>query len=143
MDEQAARQRFETAIAGHEPAFQKFFLARFLDLSFEYEPGVCRIRFPVSDFLFNPQGSLHGGIIATIMDVSMGHLLKNETDASGTTLEMKTQYLRPLLRGEAVCEARVLRLGGRICTMESRLTDCDGALAAHATATWMRPRPAG
>src|SRR4051812_19139174 len=48
--------------------------------------------------MFNPQGSLHGGILATAMDVSMGHLLRRIHGAR-TTLEMKIQYLGSVLGG--------------------------------------------
>ena len=39
--------------------------------------------------MFNPQGALHGGVIATVMDISMGHLL-NHVDGPGSTVEMNT-----------------------------------------------------
>lgn len=139
MDEVAARSAFEKAIATHEPAFGTFFLARLLDLDISYSNEACRISFPVRDFLFNPQGTLHGGIIATVMDISMGHLLKHVFGAGGTTLEMKSQYMRPVLPPTAVCEARFLRRGRSVCFLESRLWNAEDRLAVHATATW---RPA-
>jgi uncharacterized protein (TIGR00369 family) len=139
MDEKAARRSFENAIETHEPAFGTFFLARLLDLDITYPDDACRIAFPVRDFLFNPQGSLHGGIIATVMDISMGHLLKHAFGAGGATLEMKLQYMRPILPPSATCEGRFLRKGRNISFLESRMWDAEGRLAVHATATW---RPA-
>ena len=136
MDEAQARARFEAAPASYRQEFETFFLARLMGLGFVYEDGACRIRFPVEDFLFNPQGSLHGGAIATVMDISMGHLLKHEYGRPGMTLEMKTQYLRPLTAGPALCEGRFLKKGRSICFLESRLWDAAGKLAAAATSTW-------
>ena len=86
----------------------------------------------------NPQGSLHGGIIATVMDISMGHLL-NETVGKGATIEMKIQYLRPVHVGKVTCEGRFIKKGRKLSFMESRLSDQDGKLAAVATATWKMP----
>ena len=57
---------------------------------------------------FNPQGTLHGGILATAMDISMGHLL-HHVDRAGATLEMKVQYLAPITAGLVRCEATFLR----------------------------------
>lgn len=83
IDEKAARVYLDSILSDQEQAFETFFLARFLDLSFECIPlevldaekSVCRVSFPMSDMLKNPQGSLHGGVMATAMDISMGHLI--------------------------------------------------------------------
>lgn len=139
MNEDRTRARFESALATYRQEFETFFLARLLDLGFEYEEELCRIRFPVEEFLFNPQGSLHGGAIATVMDISMGHLLKHVTGTAGATLEMKVQYLRPLTSGAARCEGRLLRRGRALCFLESRMFDESGELAAMATSTWKLP----
>jgi uncharacterized protein (TIGR00369 family) len=136
MDEAAARAAFETALSEHVPDFETFFLAKLMGLTFEYPDERCVIRFPVRDFLFNPQGSLHGGIIATIMDISMGHLLKRTLGVQGATLEMKVQFLEPVRPPAARCEGRFLRKGNSICFLESRLWNADDALSAVATATW-------
>lgn len=136
VDAAQVRERVEEALAGHRQEFETFFLARLLELSFEYEGDLCRIRFPASEFLFNPQGSLHGGIIATVMDISMGHLIKWRTGKAGTTLETKLQYLRPISSGVVVCEGRFLRQGRGISFMESKLWDESGNLAAFASSTW-------
>ena len=146
IDEAGARARFEAALSDHEQAFERFFLARFMDLSFDYLPAdapagdkeVCRVRFPVADMLRNPQGSLHGGAMASAMDISMGHLV-NKVAGPGATIEMKIQFLRPVMDGEVTCEGRFVRRGRNLSFMESRLTTDDGTLAALATATWKMP----
>ena len=53
--------------------------------------------------MFNPQGSLHGGIIATAMDISMGHLL-HQTTGAGATLEINIKYLLPIISEHVTCE---------------------------------------
>jgi uncharacterized protein (TIGR00369 family) len=136
MDEIAARNAFDAALATHEPKFGAFFLARLLDLDISYAEDRSLVRFPVRDFLFNPQGSLHGGVIATVMDISMGHLLHHAYGVGGATLEMKIQYLRPLNEGIARCEAQFLQRGRSVVFLESRLRDAADALCAVATSTW-------
>lgn len=147
VDESAARARFEKALKDYEQAFETFFLARLLDLGFEYLPednddsekNLCRISFPAEDFLFNPQGSLHGGTIATVMDISMGHLI-NKVAGPGATIEMKIQYMRPVLSGMVSVEGSFVKRGRSVSFMESRLLDSDKKLCALATATWKMPR---
>ena len=136
MDETAARAAFETALQTHRPDFGTFFLARLFGLEISYTDQTCVVEVPVRDFMFNPQGSLHGGVIAFALDVSMGHLLRRTVGRPGITLEMKTQYLRPALSGTVRCEGRFLRRGRTINYLESRMTDEDGKLLAVATSTW-------
>ena len=143
MDEIAARQAFEKALEKHRPAFGTFFLAQLFGLEISYTSETCIVEVDVKDFMFNPQGSLHGGIIAFALDISMGHLIHHAIGASGLTLEMKTQYLRPIQAGRVRCEGRFAKRGRSISFMETRLTDSEGKLAATATATWqMLERPA-
>lgn len=139
MEEAVARERLERALREARPEFEKFFLARFYDVSVSYgaENGEesCRVELPVSDYLFNPQGSLHGGVIAFVLDVSMGHLC-NRFLSTAVTLEMKTQYLRPI-KGDCYCVASFLKKGRRLAFVESRLFDEHDKPAAVASSTWM------
>ena len=136
MDEDAARDAFEQALRTHRPDFGTFFLAKLFGLDISYTDETCVVDVPVRDFMFNPQGSLHGGVIAFALDVSMGHLIRHTLGRPGITLEMKTQYLRPALSGRVRCEGRFLRRGRTINYLESRMTDADGKLLAVATSTW-------
>ena len=139
IDVAAARLAFESALESHDQAFGTFFLARLLGFEITYEADACCVAFDVHDFMFNPQGTLHGGIIALAMDVSMGHLLKH-LQSAGATLEMKTQYLAPVGTGRVRAEGRVLRRGRSVWFLESRLFDAAGEPAAFATSTWKAPR---
>jgi len=146
IDPQQVRDHIEGVLQDCSQEFEKFFLARFIGLNFEYLPldatdpdkDVLKMTFLVTEMLMNPQGALHGGVMATVMDISMGHLLF-KTVGKGATIEMKTQYLRPVGLGEARCEGRFIKKGRSISFMESRLWGADGKLAAIATATWKMP----
>jgi uncharacterized protein (TIGR00369 family) len=139
MDETAARAAFEQALQTYHQDFGTFFLARLFGLDFAYgdEGGdeTCIVTGTVKDFMFNPQGTLHGGVISFIMDVSMGHLLRR-VSGPGTTLEMKLQFFRPATTGDIRAVGRFLKKGRSINYLESRLTQ-NGADLAMATSTWM------
>lgn len=141
MDEAGARRAFEEALRTQKPGFGTFFLARVFGLAISYTEETCVIEVDVKDFMFNPQGSLHGGVIALLLDIGMGHLIVHLTGAPGLTLEMKIQYLRPIGTGRIRCEGRFLKRGRRISFMESRVTAADGKLAAIATGTWQMLAP--
>ncbi len=137
------RSHVETVLDSYEQVFEKFFLAKFMGLNFEYMPleaadadkEFSRVTFDVNETLMNPQGTLHGGVMAAVMDISMGHLL-GKVAGMGITIEMKTQFMRAALKGTAIVEGRFIKKGRTISFMESRLWGSDGKLAAVTTATW-------
>ena len=135
IDEAAARAAFEQALASYEQDFGKFFLARLFGLELAYTGEECRITFELKDFMFNPQGGLHGGIIAFVLDISMGHLLHRSSGA-GTTIEMKVQYLKAARSGQMTCTASFIRHGRSISFLRSELIDEQGEMIAYATSTW-------
>ncbi len=94
---------------------------------------------------YNGLGIAHGGLAATLLDSALGCAINAMMPAGKifTTLEMKINYVRPITRerGELRCEANVIHVGGRVATAEGRITDEDGKLYAHGTATCMLFRP--
>jgi uncharacterized protein (TIGR00369 family) len=135
VDEAAAREAFERALLEHTQEFGKFFLARLFGMDIRFPDGCCRVSLTPRDFMFNPQGSLHGGIIATVLDISMGHLLQHAVGV-GMTLQMNTQFIKPARQGVVQARAGFLRKGRSINYLESRMTDAEGGLMAVASSTW-------
>lgn len=135
VDSRVVREAFEGALASHVQQPGTFFLARLLGLEFSYAPQRCIVEFEILDFMLNPRGSLHGGILCLVLDAAMGHLMLNE-GRGGATLEMKTQFVRGPAAGRLRCEASVLHAGERVWFMEARCTDADGRLVASASSTW-------
>jgi uncharacterized protein (TIGR00369 family) len=97
---------------------------------FSYEPSAAH---------FNPLGSIHGGIAATLLDSVMGCSVHTMLKAGTgyTTVEIKINYVRALMpaTGIARAEGKVINVGSRIATAEGRLTDSAGKLLAHGTTT--------
>lgn len=131
--------RAEEAARTAEPAFGTFFLARFLDLDIGYddEQQTCTVVLPYAPpYLCNPQGSVHGGVITTAMDISMGHLCHRFL-STAVTIEMQQRFFRPLT-GPGRCVGRLLSPGRRIVHLESRTYDDAGRLVASSTGSWYR-----
>lgn len=68
----------------------------------------------------------------------MGHLVK-KIAGPGATIELKVQFMCPVMDGLVTCEGRFTKKGRSLSFMETRLMGPDGKLAAHATATWKMP----
>ncbi|HET6260310.1 MAG TPA: PaaI family thioesterase [Pseudonocardia sp.] len=126
------------AAAEARPEFGEFFLARFLglDISYDDQARTCTVVLPYAAHLCNPQGSMHGGVITTAMDISMGHLCHRFL-STAVTIEMNLRFFRPLT-GTGRCHAAVLRPGRRIVHLEARLTDEQDRLVAFAAGSWHR-----
>lgn len=93
------------------------------------------------EHLYNPIGSVHGGVAATLLDSATGcavHTLLPAGVGYATT-DLHVTFVRPIGRdtGPIVCTGEVLHAGRRMATAEGRLVDGDGRLLAHATATCM------
>lgn len=103
------------------------------------EAGRVTFKLVPAEYHYNPIGSVHGGIISTLMDSAMGCAVHSllPTGTGYTTLELKVNFLKPLTRdtGEVVCEGKAIHVGGRVATAEARLTDAEGILYGHATTT--------
>src|SRR4029450_13143196 len=136
IDEAAAREAFDEALKTYDQDFGKFFLTRLFGMTFEYPDETCRISFDLKDFMFNPQGGLHGGVIAFVLDISMGHLLRR-TSGPGTTVEIKIQFLKAVKSGRVTATGRFLRRGRTLSYLQADLVDEQGGMIAYATSTWM------
>ncbi|MCK8785793.1 PaaI family thioesterase [Roseomonas sp. NAR14] len=135
IDQETARAAFARAIAGDREVFGDFFIARLLGLEIGYDDSGCNVAFDAADFLFNPQGTLHGGIIATALDIAMGHHLRHRVGV-GTTLEFKVQFLGAVRGGRVICRGEMLRQGRSICFLRAEARDASGEAVASATSTW-------
>ena len=86
----------------------------------------------------NPHGTVHGGVIATLVDSAMGSaVLREDTgDEAPVTIEMKVTYLEPARPGRLRAEATVRRRGKRIIIAEVDVTDDEGTAVAHGIGTF-------
>jgi len=89
--------------------------------------------------VLNPEGTVHGGFTATLLDSCMGLAIRSMIDKGmgSTTLEFKITMLRPIIPDSGLirAEGTVLSCGRRVGTAEGRITDSDGKLLAHGTTT--------
>jgi len=105
------------------------------------DEGRVTFRLLPQEFHYNPLGSVHGGVLATLLDTATGCAV-HSTLAPGfgyTSLDLTTKFLRPVTvkTGLLRCEGTVLNRGRTTALAEARLYDGDDKLVAHATSTCM------
>jgi uncharacterized protein (TIGR00369 family) len=92
----------------------------------------------------NPQGTVHGGVTATLLDSAMACAVLSELPpgVGSTTVDLAVTFLRPVpLDGtELRAEGRVVHVGRSIATAEGRVTDDRGRVVATATTTCLVAR---
>ncbi len=105
------------------------------------EQGRVTVEMPAAEFHYNPLGSVHGGVISTLLDTAAACAV-HTTLAVGelyTSVDLAVKFLRPVTvdSGLLTCEGTVIQRGRRTALAQAQLTDGAGKLVAHATSTCM------
>ena len=114
----------------------------------EVEEGSVTFYLDAQEFHYNPLGTMHGGVISTLLDSAAGCSLHSTLPAGVgyTSLDLNVKFLRAVTAdsGRLACKGAILQKGRRTALTEARLTDTAGRLIAHATSSCMifeAPRP--
>jgi len=96
---------------------------------------------------YNPIGSVHGGIYATLLDSAAGCAVQSTLPQgmAYTSLDLTVKFLRPITldTGRVRAIGKVVSGGRRTALAEAQLLDSTDRLLAHATSTCMLfPLPA-
>ncbi len=123
-------------------AAERFGVARLLDYTIDsIEDGCVALSYtPIEDHL-NLFSTLHGGILAALLDTVMGCALMTRLDAGEyhTIIDLHTKYLRPVTLDKTPLRivGTVEHRGKRQCTMRGEVSCPDSKVCATATATAM------
>jgi uncharacterized protein (TIGR00369 family) len=101
------------------------------------DAGTITVRFQAREEFTNPLGNIQGGILAAMLDDTMGPALV-ATLPPGTfapTLEMKVSYFTPAKVGPLWGHGRVVKIGSTNAFVEADLVDSDDKMIARASAT--------
>ncbi|MCQ0969444.1 PaaI family thioesterase (plasmid) [Paracoccus sp. TK19116] len=136
MDKTSEQREIWRRIAEDQPAFAGHLGMRLIEAT----PDRVEMTMAVTDALANRNGVLHGGAIMALADNAGGTatFLNLPEGKSTTTLESKTNFLRPLRLGDtahAVCEP--LHRGRTTMIWQTRILRDDGKVAAIVTQTQM------
>lgn len=100
------------------------------------EEGLVEADFEAGPEFNNPVGNVQGGILAAMLDDSMGMALGCLLAAGefAPTLNLNISFIRPAKPGKLHGIGRVVRKGRDVCTLAGELFQ-NGALVATASAT--------
>lgn len=100
-------------------------------------PGSVDLRLEAGPGHVNLQGTVHGGVLATLADTAAGLAVRSAipTGSRHVSVNLDVQYLAPARVGTLLATGRVVRMGRRIAFADADVTDADGAVVARAQVT--------
>ena len=138
----AAADGYDVLLAMQSGELPQADVTRYLGLELQtVERGhVVYAMTPRAD-LYNLIGSVHGGIVTTLLDTALGTSVQSLLPPGkvATTMDLHTRFHRPVTTAVArvFADARAVHVGKRTATSEARLIDADGKIYATATSTLM------
>ncbi|MEV6928684.1 PaaI family thioesterase [Dactylosporangium sp. NPDC051485] len=107
----------------------------------EAEEGRVVVTLEPQEYHYNPLGSVHGGVLSTLLDTATGCAVHSTLPAGVgyTTLDLTSKFLRPasIASGMLTCVGTIISKGRRTALAQAQITDARGGLVAHATSTCM------
>lgn len=106
----------------------------------EASGGTARVQLPLRPDHLNIGGTVHGGVICTLVDVAVGvacHSLDDGLRRPQATTELGVTFLRAGRVGPVSCLARIRRRGRSLAVGEAEVTDGSGRLLALGRATYL------
>ena len=137
-DEEALTPEQEQRI---REAFRGVPFARFLGIELgKMKRGAATLHLEIRDELRRNNGFTHGGVVASLADTAaaFASLTLLESSEITTTIDLTIHYLRPLVKGRATAEARVVRAGRRVLVISVDVLDDAKVLAATALTSFIK-----
>lgn len=103
------------------------------------EAGKAVFSFIPAEFHYNPIGTVHGGVITTVLDSALGCAVHSllPKGKGYTTLELKVNFLKAITKnnGELIATGSVIHTGSKTALVEAQITDSAGKIYAHSVST--------
>jgi len=95
------------------------------------------IAIELAPYHLQPFGIVHGGVVATVIDTATfwAAFLRLPEDAGLVNVDLKLNYLQPVIEGRLIARGTCMRPGRAICYSEAKVFDESEKLIAHGTST--------
>ena len=101
--------------------------------------GEATVEIVAREKHLQPFGIVHGGVFASLLDATAFWAAYSQAPegVGMTTVDLKLNYLAPLMHGRMIGNGRCLRAGGTLYLSEASVRNEEGELLAHGTSTLM------
>jgi uncharacterized protein (TIGR00369 family) len=99
--------------------------------------GKCVARLPYAAHFGNSRGEVHGGIVASLLDIVMSQAVRSTLvePVNIATISMTNNYLAPAI-GVLTCHGSLVGGGRRVAFAQGDVTDEQGTVVCNATAAY-------
>ena len=97
--------------------------------------GRARMEFDAREEHLNPAGTVHGGVLATLLDTAMGLAVRSTRDDVPAASQLTVTFLRPGRVGRMAVTGRVGKQGEHLVVCDADVEQ-DGKAVAAAVATF-------
>jgi uncharacterized protein (TIGR00369 family) len=111
-------------------------------VSLDPESGTIETSFEATDQLLNTAGDIQGGMLCSMLDVTLGSCAIAALDEGqwAPTLELHTHFLARAHVGPMVGRARVVKRGGSVVFVSGELVQDDRVVATATASALVRGR---
>ncbi len=102
--------------------------------------GSISVEYVVRDDMLNPAKTLHGGVIASMLDDLVGITMFTTGETNFfTTIDLNVNYFQAVMEGERlIATSNIVKQGSKIINMECTLQKPSGELVAKAYTNLMK-----
>jgi len=106
----------------------------------KYEPGLVEIDAHLPKQVMNPRQQLFGGFTGTYVDIVSIHtarsvLTKDTASNWTTTINMRIDYLEPVLGPRFIMRGEMIKNGRATCLVATHFLDYEGTVLVYAVTT--------
>jgi uncharacterized protein (TIGR00369 family) len=107
------------------------------------QDGQAEMSWTPTPDMANPFGSVHGGIIATVIDEVTGAAVMSSIESgSAPTVSMHVEYLHAIpIGGTYTAVGEIVRMGRAMAIADARILNEEGKVLARGTCIYQIPRP--
>jgi uncharacterized protein (TIGR00369 family) len=87
------------------------------------------------------RGYVHGGILATLIDLTADWALISRTGRGVPTVDLRVDYHRAAMQGDLIAKGKVVKFGGTLSVAEAEILSEDGKLLASGRGVYMTAPP--
>jgi uncharacterized protein (TIGR00369 family) len=101
--------------------------------------GYAEIEIDITSNLHQRRGSVHGGVLASLIDASIGSAVRStlQEDQALATVEMKINHFRPAYAERLTAKAKLNHRGKTLAVGTAEIIDPNGKVVAAGSATYM------
>lgn len=121
----------------HKEAFEKSPFWNFVGLELhEANTGNVKLKLPIKEEFTNVRNTVHGGILVSMVDTTMGFTCKTLDYDEVVTLQLNTNFIKSVSSGALYSEGRIISRTKSTAIVEGQIFDEEGDLVLHANGSF-------